>query len=155
MAGNILTTKLQDDLKTAMKAKDKLRVSTMRMLINEMKNAQLDERGEELPEAKEIAILTSYAKKRRESIKSYEEGGREDLAESERQELEIVMDYLPEQMSEDDIRAEIVKAVAEMGASGPQDMGKVMGPLMGKFKGRADGSVVKTITMEILRGGKG
>ena len=154
MAGNIITTKLQDDLKTAMKAKDKLRVSTLRMLISEMKNAQLEERGE-LPEEKEIAIITSYAKKRRESIKSYEQGGRDDLAESERQELEIVMDYLPEQMSEDEIRAEIVKTVAETGASGPQDMGKVMGPLMAKFKGRADGGVVKTITMDILRGGKG
>jgi len=154
MAGNIITTKLQDDLKTSMKAKDKLRVSTLRMLINEMKNAQLEER-EELPEAKEIAIITSYAKKRRESIKSYEQGGRDDLAESERQELEIVMDYLPEQMSEDEIRAEIVKTVAGTGANGPKDMGMVMGPLMAKFKGRADGGTVKMITMEILRGGKG
>jgi uncharacterized protein YqeY len=154
MAGNILMTKLQDDLKAAMKDKDKLRISTLRMLISEMKNAQLVERGE-LSEEKELSVLTSYAKKRRESIKSYEQGGRDDLAANERAELEIVMTYLPEQVGEDEIRAEVEKVVAETGASGPQDMGKVMGPLMARFKGRADGGVVKTITMEVLRGGRG
>ena len=154
MAGNKITTKLQDDLKTAMKEKDKLRVSTMRMLISEMKNAQLAERGE-LSEEKELSIITSYAKKRRESIKGYEQGGRDDLAANERIELEIVMAYLPEQMGEDEIRAGVEKIIAETGASGPQDMGKVMGPLMARFKGRADGGVVKTIAMEALRGGKG
>ena len=154
MAGNIITTKLQEDLKAAMKEKDKLRVSTLRMLISEMKNEQLRERGE-LSEEKELSVLTSYAKKRRESIKGFEKGGREDLAENERIELEIVMAYLPEQISEDEIRAEVVKIIADSGASGPQDMGKVMGPLMAKFKGRADGGVVKTVAMELLRGGKG
>jgi len=154
MAGNIITTKLQDDLKTAMKEKDKVRVSTMRMLISEMKNAQLAERGE-LNEEKELSIITSYAKKRRESIKAFEQGGRDDLAAKERIELEIVMAYLPEQIGEDEIRAEVEKIIAETGASGPQDMGRVMGPLMAKFKGRADGGVVKTIAMESLRGGKG
>ncbi len=154
MAGNIITTKLQDDLKTAMKKKDKVRVSTMRMLISEMKNVQLAERGE-LSEEKELSIITSYAKKRRESIKAFEQGGRDDLAANERIELEIVMAYLPEQMGEDEIRAEVEKIIAETGASGPQDMGRVMGPLMAKFKGRADGGVVKTIAMESLRGGKG
>lgn len=154
MAGNVITGKLQEDLKTAMKEKDKLRVSTMRMLISEMKNAQLAERGE-LSEEKELSVLTSYAKKRRESIKSYEQGGRDDLAESERKELEIVMTYLPEQMGEDEIRAEVGRIIAETGASGPQDMGKVMGQMMAKFKGRVDGDVVKTIVMEQLRGGRG
>lgn len=154
MAGNIITTKLQDDLKTAMKEKDKLRVSTLRMLISEMKNEQLRER-DELSEEKELSILTSYAKKRRESIKGFTQGGRDDLAENERLELEIVMTYLPEQIGEDEIRAEVEKIIAETGASGPQDMGRVMGPLMAKFKGRADGGVVKTIAMEQLQGGKG
>ena len=154
MAGNVIAGKLQEDLKTAMKEKDKLRVSTMRMLISEMKNAQLAERGE-LSEEKELSVLTSYAKKRRESIKSYEQGGRDDLAESERKELEIVMTYLPEQMGEDEIRAEVGRIIAETGASGPQDMGKVMGQMMAKFKGRVDGDVVKTIVMEQLRGGRG
>jgi len=154
MAGNVITENLQEDLKTAMKEKDKLRVSTLRMLLSEMKNTQLAERGE-LSEEKELSVLTSYAKKRRESIKSYEQGGRDDLAESERKELEIVMAYLPEQMGEDEIGAEIEKIIAETGASGPQDMGKVMGQMMAKFKGRLDGGVVKTIAMEKLRGGKG
>jgi uncharacterized protein YqeY len=108
-----------------------------------------------LSEEKELSVLTSYAKKRRESIKSYEQGGREDLAEGERLELEIVMTYLPEQVGEEEIRAEAEKIVAETGASGPQDMGKVMGPLMARFKGRAEGGVVKAITLEVLRGGKG
>jgi uncharacterized protein YqeY len=154
MAGNTITTKLQYDLKTAMKEKDKLRVSTLRMLISEMKNEELRER-DELSEEKELSIITSYAKKRRESIKGFEQGGREDLAEKERLELDIVMTYLPEQAGEDEIRAEVVKIIADTGASGPQDMGKVMGPLMARFKGRADGGIVKTITMEELRGGKG
>ena len=153
MAGNVITVKLQEHLKTAMKEKDKLRVSTLRMVLSEMKNAQLKERGE-LSEDKELSILTSYAKKRRESIKSYEQGGREDLAESERKELEIVMTYLPEQMGEDEIRVEVERIIAETGASGPQDMSKVMGQMMAKFKGRADGGVVKTIAMEQLRGGR-
>ncbi len=154
MAGNIITEKLQEDLKTAMKEKDKLRISTLRMLISEMKNAQLAERGE-LSEEKEMSILTSYAKKRRESIKGFEQGGRDDLADNERIELEIVMAYLPEQAGEDEIRAEVEKIIAESGAAGPQDMGKVMGPLMARFKGRADGGAVKAIAMEQLRGGKG
>jgi uncharacterized protein YqeY len=154
MAGNTITTKLQYDLKTAMKEKDKLRVSTLRMLISEMKNEELRER-DELSEEKELSIITSYAKKRRESIKGFEQGGREDLAEKERLELDIVMTYLPEQAGEDEIRAEVVKIIADTGASGPQDMGKVMGPLMARFKGRADGGIVKTITMEELRGEKG
>lgn len=154
MDGNIITTKLQDDLKAAMKEKDRLRVSTLRMLISEMKNSQLAERGD-LSEEKELSILTSYAKKRRESIKGFEQGGRDDLAENERLELEIVMAYLPEQIGEDEIRAEVVKIIAETGANGPQDMGKVMGPLMAKFKGRADGGIVKTLAMELLRGDKG
>ena len=153
MAGNVITGKLQENLKAAMKAKDKLRISTLRMLMSEMKNAQLAERGE-LSEEKELSILTSYAKKRRESIKSYEQGGRNDLAESERKELEIVMTYLPEQMGEDEIRAEVEGIIAETGASGPQDMSKVMGQMMAKFKGRVDGGVVKTIAMEQLRGGR-
>lgn len=153
MAGNVITGKLQENLKAAMKAKDKLRISTLRMLLSEMKNAQLAERGE-LSEEKELSILTSYAKKRRESIKSYEQGGRNDLAESERKELEIVMTYLPEQMGEDEIRAEVEGIIAETGAGGPQDMSKVMGQMMAKFKGRVDGGVVKTIAMEQLRDGR-
>ena len=153
MAENVITEKLQENLKTAMKEKDKLRVSTLRMLLSEMKNAQLAEKGE-LSEEKELSILTSYAKKRRESIKGFEQGGRDDLAESERKELEIVMAYLPEQMGEDEIRAEVERIIAETGASGPQDMGKVMGQMMAKFKGRADGGIVKTVAMEQLRGGR-
>jgi uncharacterized protein YqeY len=153
MAGNVITEKLMDDLKSAMKEKDKLRVSTLRMIIAEMKNAQLEERGE-LSEDRELSVLTSYAKKRKESIKGYEQGGREDLAEKERKELEIVMAYLPEQVGEDEIRAEVKRIIAESGASGPGDMGKVMGPVMAKFKGRADGNAVKAIAIEELRGGK-
>ena len=154
MAGNAITQKLQEDLKTAMKEKDKLRVSTLRMLISELKNAQLDAR-EELSEEMELSVLTSYAKKRRESIKGYEQGGRDDLAGNEREELELVMAYLPEQMGEDEIRAEVDKLITDTGASGPKDMGKVMGQMMAKFKGRVDGGLVKTIAMEKLRGGKG
>jgi uncharacterized protein YqeY len=154
MPGNQITSKLQEDLKVAMKEKDKLRISTLRMLINEMKKAQKEEKGE-LSEDKELSIISSYAKKRRESISEYEKGGREDLASSERAELDIVMTYLPEQMGEDEIRAELERIIADSGAAGPQDMGRIMGQMMGRFKGRVDGSSVKAIAMELLRGGGG
>ena len=153
MAENVITEKLKEDLKTAMKDRDKLRVSTLRMLLSEMKNAQLEARGG-LSGDQELSVLTSYAKKRRESIKGYEQGGRDYLAESEKNELEIVMAYLPEQMGEEEIRAEIVRIIGETGASGPKDMGKVMGQMMARFKGKADGNAVKSIAMEELRGGK-
>jgi hypothetical protein len=151
MAGNAFTKRIQEEIKTAMKAKDELRLGTLRMLLSELKGAQIDEG--ELSEEREIAILSTSARRRKESIREYENAGREDLAAQERAELEIVMAYLPAQMDEAAVEAELVKIIAETGAAGPSDMGRVMGAMMGRHKGAVDGNVVKNIAMRLLRGG--
>jgi uncharacterized protein YqeY len=151
MGKNALTERIHNDLKSAMKERDSLRISTLRMLLSELKNEQLKERGE-LEEEKEIAVLGSYARKRKESIKEFEKGGREDLAESERKELEIVMAYLPQQMGAEEIEAELRRIIDETGASGPGDIGRIMGAMMGRFKGRVEGNEVKRIALELLGG---
>lgn len=150
MEGNKFGRRIQDEMKAAMKAKDQLRLDTLRMLLSELKGAQIDEG--ELSEEREIAILSSSARRRKESIREYENAGREDLASKERAELEIVMAYLPAQMDESAIEAELKKIISETGAAGPGDMGKVMGAMMGRHKGAVDGNVVKGIAMRLLRG---
>lgn len=151
MEGNVIGKRIQEDIKAAMKAGERLRLDTLRMLLSELKGVQIDEG--ELSEQREIAILGSSARKRRESISEYEKAGRDDLAEQERAELEIVMLYLPEQMDEAAIEAEVKKIIAETGAAGLGDMGKVMGAIMSRHKGTVDGNVVKTIAVRLLRGG--
>lgn len=149
---NVITRRIQNDLKKAIKQKDRPRISTLRMMISVLKNAELDER-EELSEEKEISVLTGYARRCRESIAEFGRGGRDDLVEKEKVELDIVMQYLPEQMGEDDIRKTAQSVIAEVGASGPGDMGRVMGEIMKRVKGRADGNVVKDIVLELLKKG--
>jgi uncharacterized protein YqeY len=149
---NVITRRIQGDLKVAIKRKDRTRINTLRMMISVLKNAELDERGE-LSEEREIAVLSGYARRCRESIAEFGKGGRDDLVEKEKAELDIVMQYLPEQMTEDDIRKTARGVIAEVGASGPGDMGRVMGEMMKRVKGRADGNVVKEIVMELLKKG--
>lgn len=150
MAGNVLTKRIQEEIKTAMKAKDTLRLDTLRMLLSELKGAQIDEG--ELSGDREIAILSSSARRRKESIREYENAGRDDLAAKERAELEIIEAYLPAQMDEETIESELRRIIIEAGAVGPADMGKVMGAMMGRHKGAVDGNVVKNIAMRLLRG---
>jgi uncharacterized protein YqeY len=150
MEKNVFVKRIQDDLKSAMKARDKARTSTLRMLITELKNAELKDR-KELEEDQEIAILGSYARKCRESLAEFEKAGRDELVEESKAELEIVKAYLPKQMDEGEIRGEISVIIEETGASGPRDMGRVMGMMMKKFKGKVDGGVVKEIVEEILK----
>jgi len=150
MAENKLTEKIQQDMKAALKEKDREKLSTLRMILNALKNAQIEERGE-LSEEKELQVISSYAKGIKESIEQFEKGGREDLVEKERRELEIVMSYLPKQLSEDEITQEVQKVISELGASGPRDIGRVMGEMMKRFRGRVDGKVVNRIVSEMLR----
>ena len=150
MEKNVFVRRIQEDLKSAVKARDKARTSTLRMLIAELKNAELKDR-EELAVEQEIAILGSYARKCRESLVEFEKAGRDELVEESKAELEIVKAYLPKQMNEDEIREEISVIIEETGASGPRDMGRVMGMMMKKFKGKVDGGVVKNIVEEILK----
>ncbi len=146
-----LLKKLQDEMKAAMKSGDKERLSTIRMLISEIKKVQIDKK-KELSDEEIIEIIQRYAKQRRESIKQYREAGREDLAEKEEKELKIVQEFLPEQLSEEEIEKIVDEVIAETGASSMKDMGKVMKIVMEKVKGRAEGSVVSSIVKKKLSG---
>ncbi len=143
------------DLKEAMKAKDQDRLRVLRSIKAKLMEKEISERqgGEaELTEEQALQVLTKAAKQRKESITQFEDGGRNDLADNEKVELAIIEAYLPEMMSEDDVRAIVKDKISAMGASGPQDMGKVMGPIMGQLKGKADGSLVSRIVKEELVG---
>lgn len=143
------------DLKDAMKAKDQDRLRVLRSLKAKLMEKEIAERqgGEaELSDELALQVLTKAAKQRKESITQFTDGGREDLVAIEVMELEIIDAYLPEMMSEDDVRTVVKEKIAAMGASGPQDMGKVMGPIMGLLKGKADGSLVSKLVKEELLG---
>jgi uncharacterized protein len=149
MAGNIIAQRIQEDLKTAVRAQDKPRISVLRMILNALKNAELEER-EELSDEKELAVVASYARKIKESIVEFGKAEREDLVAKENAELAVVLSYLPEQMSDEDIRREAARVIADIGAAAPRDMGRVMGEMMKRFKGRVDGAAVNRIVSELL-----
>ncbi len=144
-----LKERLLQDMKEAMKSKDRIRLSTIRMINSLIKNAEIEKRGE-LTDNEIINLLQKYAKQRKEAIEMYEKGGRQDLVEKEKAELQIVESYLPPQMSEEEIRAVVEEAIKETEASSPKDIGKVMKAVMPKVKGRADGSLVNKIVKELL-----
>jgi len=150
MPGNILAQKIQDDLKGAVKAQDKARISTLRMVLTALKNAELEER-EELSDDKELAVVASYARRIKESIEEFRKAAREDLVAKEQAELAIVLSYLPEQMSDEEIRREVSRVIAEAGATTPRDMGRVMGEMMKRFKGKVDGGAVSRIVSDLLK----
>jgi hypothetical protein len=141
--------KLRADLVTAMKARDELKVSTLRLVSSSIKNREIDER-KELDDEGVLAVLTTAAKQRRDSIDQYEKGGRQDLADKEKAELVIIQEYLPQQLSKEEVAAFIKEAIAETGAAGAKDMGKVMKALMPKVKGKADGKLVNELVKELL-----
>lgn len=145
-----LREQLREDLKSAMRAGDATRRGTIRMLEAAIKNAEIEKRGQELPEADVLAILQRQVKQRRDSIEQFERGGREDLAEIERAEIAVIEDYLPEQLSEEEIEAAARRVIEQIGASGPGDRGKVMGPLMKELRGKADGSAVNAAVSKLL-----
>lgn len=147
--GHMILEQLNEDMKTALKAGDKARLGVVRMLISELKNARIAAGGE-LDEADEQKVLTSYAKKRREAMEAARDGGREELAEKEQFELDVTMGYLPEQLSEDDIRRLVEKHVRASGADGPQAFGVVMKAVMAEVGSQADGKVVSAIVREVL-----
>ena len=150
MERNIYSKRIQADLVVAVKSRDKPTISTLRMLLSGLKNAELEER-EELKEELELAIISSYARRVRESIEEFTKGDRNDLVMKERAELEIVMRYLPEQLGEEEIEAEAKKVIEEIEAEGPRDIGRVMGEMMKRFKGRVDGKSVSRIVSGLLQ----
>ena len=141
--------RMKEDMKTAMKAREKDRLQTIRMLLSSLKNAEI-ELQRELTEEDILNVLTTEAKKRRESAKAYRDGDRVELAEIEEAELVVLGGYLPEPLSDEEVGAIVEEVMAEVGASSRKDMGKVMGPVMQRVKGRFDGSRVKDIVTSKL-----
>jgi hypothetical protein len=149
----MLKDKLNDELKAAMRAKDAVRLRTIRALRAALLEKEIEERrgGEAtLTEEQEMAVIQKQAKQRRDAMAQYEEAGREDLAAKEREELEIIDTYLPEQLDDDAIRTVLHEVIAATGATSPQDMGKVMGAAMQRLQGRADGRRINELVRSLL-----
>ena len=140
---------LMNDMTSAMKAGQKSELGALRNLIGKVKAKQIDT-GKDLTKDECIIVMASAAKQLKDSIQQYKDGGREDLAENEAFELSIVERYLPEQMSEDNVRAIVKKSIADVGAKSLKDMGKVMGAAMQAVGGEADGSIVQKMVLEEL-----
>jgi len=143
MASEILD-RILADIKSAMKSKDKDRLSALRFLHSEIKNVSINERRDPTDEDA-TNVVAKMIKQRQESIEQFKEGGRDDLVASEELQLEIYRTYQPEQLGEDEIEKLVDQAIADTGASGKADMGKVMKALMPQVKGKADGKLVSSI----------
>ena len=146
----MMKQKIQQDLKEALLQRDELKTGVLRMLLAAFVNKE-KEKGEQITEEQAQDALLSEAKKRREAAEAFVKGGRQELAEKEQKELEVLQKYLPEQMPEEEIRKLAREAVAKTSASKPQDMGKVMAELMPQLKGKAYGALVSSIVKELLR----
>jgi uncharacterized protein len=140
---------LLEDMKRSMKSGDKLRVETIRGLRAQLKNARIS-KGEELSDEDMIQVLSSAAKKRKESIEQFKAVGRADRADTEQTELDIIYEYLPKQLDENQIRQLLDSIVAELKPSSMADMGRIMGVIMPKVKGQADGKLVQQIVRDKL-----
>ncbi|HBL1690228.1 TPA: GatB/YqeY domain-containing protein [Enterococcus faecium] len=144
-----LLSRLNDDMKTAMKAKDKESLQVIRMIKSSIQNEQIKE-GHDLTE-EELTVLSREMKQRRDSLHEFEEAGRDDLAEKVKSEIVIVEKYMPEQLSDEEIRQLVQEAITQTGASSMKEFGKVMGAIMPKVKGKADGNQVNAIVKELLQ----
>ena len=144
-----LKTQLTEDMKTAMRAKDQVSLSTIRLINAAIKQFEVDERTE-ADDAKVVSILTKMVKQRKDSAKIYTEAGRQDLADKENAEIEILNRYLPQMMSAEEIKTVVEAAIAETGASGMADMGKVMSVLKTRLAGKADMGEVNKILKAAL-----
>jgi hypothetical protein len=153
MTDESILERLQLDMTAAMKSRDADTLSTLRML----KAALMEVRTKKAKDAaftrdEEIEVLQRYAKKRRETIEELQKLGRGDLVASEEREIAVTQRYLPQMLSEDEVRAVVLEAVAKTGAASPRDMGKVMGAVMAQVKGRTDGTIVSRLVRESLGG---
>lgn len=147
-----LKEKIIADLKDAMKAGDAKKRDTLRLLDSAVKNTEIEKKKREtgLSDEEIIEVVARSIKQRKDSVAQYEAGGRPELAENEKAEIEILSAYMPEQLSEDEIRKVVKEIIVATGMTSKADMGKVMGQAMGKLKGQADGNVVKKIVEEEL-----
>ncbi len=142
--------RLSQDIKKAMKEKAVLRLSTLRMALAEFQKKE-KEKGEPVKDEAATQIFQSMVRKRKDSIEHYRKAEREELAEKEEQEIAIIKEYLPEQLSEEKIRAAAVKTISELGVKSPKEMGKVMGALAKQLSGKADGGTISRIVKEELQ----
>ncbi|MFC4599353.1 GatB/YqeY domain-containing protein [Cohnella hongkongensis] len=145
-----LAERLNDDMKQAMRNGDKFRLQTIRMVRASIKNHEIELRRP-LDDNETLNILSRELKQRRDSLLDFEKGGREDLVSNVRAEIEIISEYLPRQLTEEEIKAIVVQTMQETGASSKADLGKLMGALMPKVKGVADGKLVNAIVQQSLQ----
>lgn len=145
-----LLSTLNDDMKTAMRAKDKERLAVIRMLKASIQNEEIKV-GHVLNDDEELTILSREMKQRRDSLAEFENAGRDDLSEKVKVEITIVEEYLPAQLSDDEIREIVKQAIAKTGAASVKEFGKVMGVVMPQVKGKADGNQVNAIVKELLQ----
>jgi len=148
----MLLEKLNEDYKEAVRNKDEIKRNTINLLLSALKYRQIELRasGKELTDEEIIGVISKEIKKRKEAIELYEKGNRQDLAEKEKMELEILESYMPKQLSEEELLKIIDETIKSVGASSPSDVGKVMKELMPKVKGKADGSLVKSLVEKRL-----
>lgn len=148
-----LKQQIADDIKHAMRAKDQDSLRALRSIKSMILLAETEKGAEgELSEEAEMRLLTKAAKQRKDSLEIFNEQGRDDLAAKERAELEVINRYLPQPLSEDEIRLAVEKIVQETGATGMQDMGKVMGQATTNLAGKADGKAISTVVKQVLAG---
>ena len=145
-----LSDKINQDLKDAMKSGDKLRLQTIRSIRASILEFEKSGAGEQMSAEEEIKLLTTAAKKRKESIELFTKGGREELAKAEEAELQIIMSYLPEQLSAEDIEKEVIIIAVNIGAKSKADFGKLMGAAVKELKGKADGREIKYLVEKVL-----
>ena len=146
--------KINDDLKTAMKAGDKDRVGTLRLINSAIKSADIDARPsgkDKISDSDILSVLAKMVKQRRDSIEQFNAGGRPELAAKEAAEITVIEGYLPKQMSDDEAKAAIAAAIKETGAAGPKDMGKVMAALKAKYAGQMDFGKASGLTKDLLK----
>ncbi len=146
-----LKEQITEDMKTAMRAKDSERLGTIRLLLAAMKQKEVDERIE-LDDVAVVAIVDKLIKQRKDSITAFESANRQDLADKEKSEMAVLVGYLPERMSAEEVTAAVKAIVTELGASGPGDMGKVMGAVKSKLAGKADMGQVSAAVKAALAG---
>ncbi|HEY3536194.1 MAG TPA: GatB/YqeY domain-containing protein [Trinickia sp.] len=144
-----LKDRINEDMKAAMRARETGRLATIRLLLAAIKQREVDERTT-LDDAAVTAVIDKMIKQRKDSISQFEAAGRTDLVDQENAELAVLAAYMPAQLSEAEVSAEVQAAVVQVGATGPQDMGKVMGVLKGKLAGRADMTAVSALVKAAL-----
>lgn len=147
----MITETIKKQIIEAMKAKDELRLSTLKLLSSSLHNAEIDKRRV-LNEEEELEVVAKEAKKRKDAIEAYEKAGQKERADKEKKELEILSQFLPEEISDDELGKIIDETVKELGVSNMQDMGRAIGAVMAKVKGRADGKKVSDVVRAKLSG---